>query len=127
MKMIASLKRVTALAALALSLTSVDAALGHTYLVDSFPLAKERVTFPLKTIRLRFAGIADALYSTVRLETENGVVLAERRQRMAKRELELPAPALEPGRYRVHYRVLSADGDIVEGAVEFLVEKSTDA
>jgi methionine-rich copper-binding protein CopC len=37
-------------------------------------------------------------------------------------EIDLAAPALLPSRYRVHYRVLSTDGDIVEGRGDFFVD-----
>jgi methionine-rich copper-binding protein CopC len=78
----------------------------HAYLVDSFPAAKQRLHAPLKTVKLRFSGRADAHYSTISLLREDGAVLATRTQPKAQREFDLPAPPLEPGRYRVHYRIL---------------------
>jgi methionine-rich copper-binding protein CopC len=95
----------------------------HAYLVDSFPAAKQRLHAPLKTVKLRFSGRADAHYSTISLLREDGAVLATRTQPKAQREFDLPAPPLEPGRYRVHYRILSVDGDLVQGELDFLVEE----
>jgi copper resistance protein C len=57
----------------------------------------------------------------VKLADESGAVVAETTQSQASRDMTLEAPALRPGAYRVVYRVLSTDGDVVEGKVEFVV------
>lgn len=93
----------------------------HVFLVDSYPSTKQRVATPPNVIKLRFSGRADAHYSTVSITSEDGAVLATRAQQNASRDLHLPAPPLQPGRYRVHYRILSTDGDLVEGKIEFVV------
>ena len=95
----------------------------HAYLVDSYPSAKMHINKPLKTVRLRFSGRADAQYSTALLEREDGAVLAGQTQPKASTEIDFPVPPLQPGRYFVHYRVLSVDGDLVEGKVDFVVEQ----
>lgn len=95
----------------------------HASLVNSYPSAKQHVTAPPSVIKLRFSGRADAHYSTVSIMSEDGGVLATRTQQNASREFDLPAPQLQPGRYRVHYRVLSTDGDLVEGRIEFVVDE----
>ncbi|WP_424362296.1 copper resistance CopC family protein [Methylocystis parvus] len=117
------MKRVTtcALAALALTATQVPAQ-AHTYLVDSVPAKKQEVMHPLARIKLTFSGKADALFSTVRLVDATGAVVAEKTQETASREMAMPAPELQPGAYRICYRILSADGDIVEGKVDFEVK-----
>jgi copper resistance protein C len=109
-----------ALAALALAVTAVPAE-AHAYLVDSVPARKQEVVHRLERIRLVFSGKADALYSTVKVIDNRGAVVAETTQEKASREMTLAAPPLPPGDYRVHYRVLSMDGDIVEGKVDFTV------
>jgi copper resistance protein C len=76
---------------------------------------------PLSRIRLAYSGIADAHFSVVKLIDEKGAVIAETTQEKASREMTLPAPALKPGPYQLRYRVLSVDGDVVEGKVEFEV------
>lgn len=117
------MKRFTtcALAALALAATQVPAE-AHAYLVDSVPAKKQEVMHPLSKIRLTFSGKADALFSTAKLVDATGAVVAETTQAAASREMSMPAPALQPGAYSICYRVLSADGDIVEGKVDFEVK-----
>lgn len=117
------MKRLTtcALAALALTATEVPAQ-AHAYLVDSVPAKKQEVMHPLKRIRLTFSGKADALFSTAKLVDATGTVVAETRQPAASHEMTMPAPALEPGAYSIRYRVLSVDGDVVEGKVDFQVK-----
>ncbi|PPD42345.1 MAG: copper resistance protein CopC [Methylocystis sp.] len=104
---------------MALSLAPAAPARAHATLVTSYPSEKQKVYAPLHRIRLVFSGKADALYSVVRLETAKGAVVAEVTQRLASREIVLKTPALDPGRYQIVYRVLSTDGDIVEGKVGF--------
>lgn len=107
-----------ALAALALAATCASAQ-AHAYLVDSVPAKKQEVRRQLPRIKLTFSGRADALFSTAQLVDAQGAVLSATTQAVASREMTMPAPALRPGAYRIRYRVLSADGDLVEGAVEF--------
>lgn len=99
-----------------------SSAQAHAYLVESFPSAKQRVVKPLSEIKLLFSGRADAHFSTVKLKSDDGAVLAETTQQEASREIVLPTPTLPPGEYRVDYRVLSSDGDIVEGKVDFIID-----
>jgi methionine-rich copper-binding protein CopC len=94
----------------------------HGYLVDSHPSRNEHVTPPLKKVKLRFSLIADAHYSTIALKSEDGAILAMKTQPEASRELNVAAPKLQPGRYHVQYRILSPDGDIVQGGFAFVVD-----
>jgi copper resistance protein C len=110
-----------ALAALALGAASAVPARGHAFLVESYPTKQQAVIKPLHRIKLVFSGKADALYSTVKLKDAKGAVVAEATQKEASREMVLPTPVLEPGPYHIHYRILSVDGDVVEGKVDFTV------
>ncbi len=101
--------------------TFVAPAWAHAYLLESYPANQQQVLKPLHTIRLVFSGKADALYSTVKLKDSKGKVIAEKTQREPSRELTLPTPSLMPGEYHVVYRVLSVDGDIVEGKLDFFI------
>jgi hypothetical protein len=111
------------MAALVLPAVSITPARAHAYLVDSVPLQKQEVMNPLEKIRLVFSGKVDALFSTAELMDESGAVLTRVTQEQAGREMTLPAPELPLGRYRVHYRILSADGDVVEGTLAFTVAR----
>lgn len=119
------LPQTVALAAIALAATQVSA-LAHAYLIDSVPTKRQEVMHPLSRIRLTFSGTADAHFSVVKLTDNNGAVIAETTQQEASREMILPAPMLRPGPYKISYRVLSTDGDIVEGKVDFVVRAAAD-
>ncbi len=112
-----------ALAAFAVA-AGVSCAEAHAYLVASRPANRAEVLHPLDRIRLEFSGKADALFSTVKLMNDRGAVLAETTQETASREMVLPAPSLQPGTYRIVYRVLSVDGDLVEGKLDFVFLES---
>jgi methionine-rich copper-binding protein CopC len=114
-----------ALAALALVAVSQGPAQAHAYLVDSVPAKKQEVMNPLDQIRLVFSRKADAHFSIAKLLDAHGAVISEVTQEKAAPEMVLPAPALRPGQYRVHYRVLSVDGDVVEGEVGFTVARGS--
>ncbi len=102
--------------------TPASPALSHTRLVGAFPAQNAHVSAPVTKVELRFAGRADAHYSFVEVKTRDGTVLASGIQPEASRSMSLPTPPLRPGRYSVEYRVLSTDGDIVTGALDFFVD-----
>ncbi len=97
-------------------------ALSHTRLVGAFPAQNAHVSGPVTKVELRFAGRADAHYSVIEVKNGDGAVMASGTQREASRNMSLPTPPLRPGRYSVKYRVLSTDGDIVTGALDFFVD-----
>lgn len=103
----------------AVAASSFPAARAHTSLESSYPAEKQKVYVPLHRITLIFSGKADALYSAVRLENAKGELVVQAVQKKAAREIDMKTPALDPGRYFIRYRVLSMDGDIVEGKVAF--------
>ncbi|MBI1867259.1 MAG: copper resistance protein CopC [Methylocystis sp.] len=94
----------------------------HTFLLDSLPAAKSHITTPIDAVKLHFGGRVDARYSTIHLKNENGDILASGTQPQLSREFALPVPPLSPGRYHVNFRVLSTDGDIVQGGFVFVVD-----
>lgn len=95
----------------------------HGYLVSSFPGTKAHLKASPHNIRLRFSLRADAEYSTIDLEDDNGAVLATTTQRKVSRDMDMRAPSLPPGRYHVRYRVLSPDGDLIQGKIDFFVDE----
>ena len=112
-----------ALCAAALWAAPSPSAQAHGYLVESFPSAKSHLDHSPQQIRLRFSLRADAGYSTVELADENGVVLATKAQPQASRSFVMNAPPLSPGRYHVRYRMLSPDGDVVRGGLDFVIDE----
>jgi copper resistance protein C len=95
----------------------------HSFLVESTPAAKEHVAPPVKTVKLVFGGGVDPQYSEISVLNGDDSVVAKGGKAGAERELLLDTPDLQPGRYKVRYRVLSADGHIVQGRFEFFVDK----
>jgi copper resistance protein C len=95
----------------------------HGYLAASFPPAKAHLKTSPHTIRLHFSLRADARYSTIDLENDDGAVLAATTQQKASRDMNMSAPMLSPGRYHVRYRILSPDGDVVQGKIDFIVDE----
>jgi methionine-rich copper-binding protein CopC len=95
----------------------------HGYLTGSFPPAKAHLKTAPHTIKLHFSLRADARYSTVDLEDDDGAVLASKTQQRASRDMDMSAPMLAPGRYHVRYRILSPDGDVVRGKIDFIVDE----
>ena len=49
--------------------------------------------------------------------------LRPRRSRTASRDMNMSAPMLAPGRYHVRYRILSPDGDVVQGKIDFIIDE----
>jgi methionine-rich copper-binding protein CopC len=85
--------------------------------------AKAHLKTAPHTIKLHFSLRADARYSTIDLEDDDGAVLASKTQQRASRDMDMSAPLLAPGRYHVRYRILSPDGDVVQGKIDFIVDE----
>ena len=107
----------------ALAATLFAEAQAHGYLVQSFPPRKAHLSQSPRHISLLFSLRADANWSTVRLERDDGAVLAEKMQPTTSRSFRMETPKLSPGAYRVRYRMLTPDGDLMQGKVEFVVEE----
>lgn len=102
---------------------STAAASAHGYLVASFPAAKTHLIGSPHHIRLQFSLKTDAGYSIVNLERDDGALLASKAQAKTSRSFDMESPALSPGRYRVSYRMLSPDGDLMQGKIDFVVDE----
>lgn len=95
----------------------------HHFLQNSFPEANKRVA-SVTEIKLRFEGAADAHFSTMKLISLQGTVIAQMNQPTASHEMVMTTPDLANGDYLVEYRVLARDGSIVQGAFEFTVDRT---
>jgi len=93
----------------------------HGYLVRSYPAAKAHLAESPHHIRLVFSLKVDPGYSVVQLRDGEGAVLATEAMPQRSRNFSMPVPPLAPGRYHVSYRMLSPDGDFLEGRVDFVV------
>ncbi|WP_143044139.1 copper resistance CopC family protein [Nonomuraea jiangxiensis] len=108
----------TAVTALVLLLTA-PAALAHDRLKSSSPADKAKIE-RLETIELEFT--ARMTRPTVLLEDSDGepVPVGEPRLKGVKVFAD-PEEELEPGRYRIAWRVVSSDGHPIQGELRFTV------
>ena len=116
------MRRWGALGAGAFVLSLAGAALAHSILLESSPVAGSIVTGPTR-LTARFNNRIEKLLSRLRLFNERGEALA-----LAVPVTDGPAdrlttglPPLAPGIYRVEWQVLSTDGHIVRGGFSFRV------
>ncbi len=92
------------------------------YLVRSFPGAKMHLVRPPRHIDLLFSLMMDPDYSAAQLKDDRGIVLATKTQTERSRQFRMDAPPLPPGSYHVVYRMLSPDGDLLQGRIDFSVD-----
>jgi methionine-rich copper-binding protein CopC len=114
-------RRRVLLLAVALPLAPVPAA-AHSLLVAATPAADARLEAAPHEVVLRFNGRIEKRLSRVRLVNDRGEtrVLAPAVDG-APEELRAPVPRLEPGPWRLEWRVLSVDGHVVSGGYSFRV------
>ncbi|MBM4440058.1 MAG: copper resistance protein CopC [Candidatus Rokubacteria bacterium] len=105
----------------ALLLTAAPAA-AHSLLLDASP-AVNSVGAPPREIALRFNNRIEKRLSRIRLVNERGEArdLPVAVDGAADR-LNAAVPGAAPGKYRVEWQVLSADGHVVSGRYSFTVK-----
>lgn len=109
---------------LAGALLVASAASAHSLLLESSPAAGAVVPAP-SDVRLRFNGRVEKRLSRLTLVGERG----EAKTLLPDRDgppdrLAATLPTLAPGRYRLKWHVLSADGHVVDGSFSFHVRSS---
>jgi methionine-rich copper-binding protein CopC len=103
-------------------LVAAAPASAHSLLLESSPAAGAVVAAPPAQIALRFNNRIEKPLSSVRLLGPDGApVTLAAVVGGAPDRLVAAVPALGAGRYRVEWRVLSADGHLVSGAFSFAV------
>lgn len=102
------------------------AAAVHAQLVASSPAAGDTLRQPPAEIRLVFSEPVEAVLAGIRLvrPDESILELVARADPADVRVVLAPLPPLDPGGYRVAWRVVSADGHAVSGDYAFYVEGS---
>ena len=112
------------LAAVTGSLSAVGA-LAHAFLDHAVPPVGGTVAASPPEIRLFFSEAIEPRFSGIDLATEAGRTIATG-QAIADpgndKQLVLLVPPLTPGRYRVHWHVVSVDTHRTEGEYSFTVE-----
>ena len=118
------MKRVGVAAAGILLLALAPSARAHSLLLESAPAADAQLAAPPAEISLRFNNRIEKKLSTIRLLDERGgarplTMLADG----PADRLTATVPSLDPGPWRVEWRVLSTDGHVVSGRFSFRVTR----
>jgi methionine-rich copper-binding protein CopC len=95
----------------------------HALLLESTPKAGDAVASPAR-LMLRFNSRIEKPLSTITLvggPRNTRIMLLRSEPEAGPDTLVFGLPALEPGRYRVEWKVLSVDGHFTEGVVSFTV------
>jgi len=101
------------------------AALSHAFLDGAAPLVGGTVPASPKEIRLTFTEAIEPRFSGIDLTTGDGRTIATGTAAVDPgndKQLVLLVPPLTPGRYRVHWHVVSVDTHRTEGEYSFAVE-----
>jgi len=99
-----------------LLLALAPSARAHSLLLESAPAAEAQLAAPPAEISLRFNNRIEKKLSTIRLVDERGGV-------RPVTMLTASVPFLDPGAWRVEWRVLSTDGHVVSGRFSFRVAR----
>lgn len=111
-----------ALAAAATVLAAASPVPGHSLLLEASPLPGARLAAPPGRIALRFNNRVEKKLSTLRLvDPRGGVRVLAPSAEGGPAELVAPAPALEPGAWRLEWQALSTDGHVVSGSYGFRI------
>ena len=105
--------------ALSLGLLMPQAASAHAVLVDSQPAPKSEVSAARVDFNLHYNRRVDAKRSRLSLKGPAGTTVLEVRPGKSEADLAADATALAPGRYILHWDVLSVDGHVSRGEVPF--------
>lgn len=107
----------------AVALCAPNPAIAHALVFESSPRANEVVTASPSRIFLRFNSRIETGLSSVTVTGPVGrpIPLPVAAPDRSPDRLGVPVPPLPPGTYLVHWKVLSADGHVTEGAFRFTV------
>lgn len=108
----------------ALTATTAGQALAHSKLKSSIPANNSTVAGGFKEARFDFLEpIEPAMsYFTLVDAYEAPVLRAEGARSCEAKTCRFAVEPLEPGKYRIDYHILSADGHVVEGKIRFTVK-----
>lgn len=104
----------------------VKVAMAHAALVKSDPPRRATLSAPPKQIQLWFNEKIEGAYASVTVRDSNKNSISENVPESVAddpKSVVLSLPSMEPGRYTVHYRVMSVDGHVIESSFDFSVKK----
>jgi len=112
------------LLAITLLVTSNQSSFAHAELVKSFPAANSTLTKAPKFVQLEFG---EAI-TTIKSKNANSIVLLDAKShKIATSQIEIKKAiarveligTLRPGKYTVRYRIVSADGHVLNAQYKF--------
>ncbi len=114
--------RTLALAVPALVAGTAPALHAHAFLDHAVPAVGSTVTSAPSTIALTFTEDIEPAFSTIEVSDAKGQKIETKAvEHPASSVLALPLPALGPGDYSVHWKVVSVDTHETEGTFRFHV------
>lgn len=113
------LKAILLAAIVSLGLLLPDSAAAHAVLVESQPAPKAEISGSKVEFNLHYNSRVDAKRSRLALKGPAGTKVLEVRQGKTEADLAASIATLAPGRYVLHWDVLSVDGHVSRGQVPF--------
>lgn len=111
---------------LLLALFRIDNVMAHAALVKSDPPRRAMLSLPPKHIQLWFNEKIEGSYASIAVKDSNQNLVTSNNPEIVEddpKSILLGLPQIEPGRYTVHYRVMSVDGHVIESTFDFNVKK----
>ena len=103
----------------------ISAVMAHASLVKSDPPRRASLSVPPKQIQLWFNEKIEASYASVTvLDAKKNPITEKNPEVVADdpKSVVLSLPQIETGSYTVKYRVMSADGHVIESSFDFNVK-----
>jgi len=117
---------IAGLVILLLALFRIDNVMAHAALVKSDPPRRATLSLPPKHIQLWFNEKIEGSYASIAVKDSNQNLVTSNNPEIVEddpKSILLGLPQIEPGRYTVHYRVMSVDGHVIESTFDFNVKK----
>ena len=113
----------TRIAALSLLLATLGttAAYAHAFLDHASPLVGSTVAAAPREVALTFTQNLEAAFSSVEVTDAKGVRVDQGKPQISGNTMRVGLKASGPGRYQVHWHVLSVDTHKTEGNFSFTV------
>lgn len=109
------------LALIAASLAPVSLA-AHAIVVDSSPADRATLAAAPETLELRFNARLEKGLTRLTLEGPDGASVPVADTADGDERIEVRLPALAPGAYTLHYKVLATDGHATQGVLRFTLK-----
>ena len=99
----------------------------HTKLVKSDPPKRATLNAAPEKIQLWFNEEIEGNFASILLHDAEGKLITDKKPEIIPDNLKtivLPLPEIAPGKYTVNYRIMSADGHVVESDYRFTIKNT---